>query len=185
MSRNILIVTGSPRRHGNSSRMADAFTEGAINAGHTVSRFDAGLAKLSGCRVCDTCWSKGKPCSFEDDFNGKFVPLFEQADTLILCMPLYFYGFPAGIQAVLEKMYSYLGENSPVRISVKSAGLLMCSGETGIKIFDGAEETFRLLCKGMNWRNLGSLLFGGLLAKDDITRTSYLEKSKHFGMTIV
>lgn len=37
----ILVLTGSPRKGGNSSILADSFIKGATEAGHTVARFDA------------------------------------------------------------------------------------------------------------------------------------------------
>lgn len=40
MNKRILILTGSPRRGGNSDLMADAFAKGASEAGNIVMRFD-------------------------------------------------------------------------------------------------------------------------------------------------
>lgn len=39
----IVMITGSPHRHGTSALLADAFIQGAQEAGHTVFRFDCGL----------------------------------------------------------------------------------------------------------------------------------------------
>ena len=48
MAKNILVVTGSPRKHGNSAALADAFSKGAEACGATVHCFDAAFHKLSG-----------------------------------------------------------------------------------------------------------------------------------------
>ena len=40
MSKQILILNGSPRIHGNTAALIDAFTAGAEAAGHTITRFD-------------------------------------------------------------------------------------------------------------------------------------------------
>lgn len=37
----IVLLTGSPRRSGNTNHLADQFTRGAQEAGHEVFRFDA------------------------------------------------------------------------------------------------------------------------------------------------
>lgn len=141
-------------------------------------------AAVISCRACDTCWSKGKPCSFEDDFNEKFIPLFEQADTLILCMPLYFYGFPSKVQATFEKLYSLLGEDSPIKIKVKNAALLMCAGESGFDIFDGAIGTYQQLCRGLHWKDCGMILARNILEKGAIAQTDYLKKCELLGKNI-
>ena len=90
MSKRVFIVTGSPRAGGNSDQLAKAFAKGAQEAGHTVTTFDAGRSKIGPCRACDTCFSKGVACSFDDDFN-KLAPLLEQADAIALVSPLYWY----------------------------------------------------------------------------------------------
>lgn len=50
MSKKIVVVTGSPRKKGNSFAMTDAFIKVAEEKGHTVTRFDAALKKVDGCQ---------------------------------------------------------------------------------------------------------------------------------------
>ena len=50
MSKQILILNGSPRIHGNTAALIDAFTAGAEAAGHTVARFDLAALDIHGCR---------------------------------------------------------------------------------------------------------------------------------------
>ena len=38
MKKNILIISGSPRRNGNSEMLADEFASGASSAGHQVEK---------------------------------------------------------------------------------------------------------------------------------------------------
>jgi len=60
----ILVITGSPRKKGNSSILADSFIKGAEEAGHTVYRFDAAFKKVHPCIACDHCGMDG-PCIFK------------------------------------------------------------------------------------------------------------------------
>lgn len=69
MSKKIVVVTGSPRKNGNSFAMTDAFIKAAGEKGHTITRFDAAFKKVGGCHACETCYSTGKACTFDDDFN--------------------------------------------------------------------------------------------------------------------
>ena len=52
MSKQILILNGSPRIHGNTAALIDAFTAGAEAAGHTITRFDLAALDIHGCRGC-------------------------------------------------------------------------------------------------------------------------------------
>ena len=45
MNKKIVVVTGSPRRNGNSFAMTDAFISAAQAMGHDVVRFDAAMMK--------------------------------------------------------------------------------------------------------------------------------------------
>ena len=52
MSKNIVVITGSPRKNGNSFAMTDSFIKAAAEKGHTVTRFDAAFLKIGGCLPC-------------------------------------------------------------------------------------------------------------------------------------
>ena len=54
MSKKIVVITGSPRRNGNSFAMTDAFIMAAKAQGHSVVRLDAALKNLGGCHACET-----------------------------------------------------------------------------------------------------------------------------------
>jgi multimeric flavodoxin WrbA len=45
----IVVLTGSSRKNGNSSYLADRFIAGAEEAGHSIFRFDAAFKKVNGC----------------------------------------------------------------------------------------------------------------------------------------
>ncbi len=49
MSKKIVVITGSPRKNGNSFAMTEAFIKAAEEKGHTVTRFDAAMKKVGGC----------------------------------------------------------------------------------------------------------------------------------------
>ena len=86
MGKNIVVITGSPRRNGNSMAMVAAFIQAAEEKGHTVTRFDAAAMKIGGCHACETCFKTGKACSFDDDFNI-IAPAVLEADVLVFAMP--------------------------------------------------------------------------------------------------
>ena len=48
----IVVLTGSPRRNGNSAYLAEQFIKGAEERGHEVFRFDCAFKKVAPCRAC-------------------------------------------------------------------------------------------------------------------------------------
>lgn len=184
MKKNILVLTGSPRKRGNSDMMADAFIRGAESVGHTVTKYESAFTKISGCRACDTCWSKGVPCSFHDAFNEKFAPQLDQIDMLVFCMPLYCYGFPASIQATLEKTYSYLVPQSPKRMKISETALLLCGGDGESKWYSGAINTYQHISERFGWKDKGMVIATGVMEKGAIAGTEFLEQSEKLGKSI-
>jgi len=49
----ILILSGSPRKNGNSDRLCDEFLRGAQESGHEVEKIRVAEKKISPCLACD------------------------------------------------------------------------------------------------------------------------------------
>ena len=109
----ITVITGSPRRKGNTFAMTEAFIKAAEAKGHEVVRFDAALMKIGGCRACMTCFKTGKACSFDDDFN-LIAPHILEADAIVYTMPVYWYSIPAQIKGVIDRVFSFCVVQNPV-----------------------------------------------------------------------
>jgi multimeric flavodoxin WrbA len=86
--------------------MAEAFMKGALSKGHQVTKFRAAAKAISGCKACNTCWSKDRACSFRDGFT-ELEPLLEKADVTVFASPLYWFGMSSQIKAAIDRMYAY------------------------------------------------------------------------------
>ncbi|MCO1603887.1 flavodoxin family protein [Desulfosporosinus nitroreducens] len=181
--KNILVLTGSPRKNGNSDRMANAFIQGALSVGHEVVKFESARKEIDGCKACKTCWKKGKPCSFDDSFN-ELAPLLEAADVLVFSTPLYWFGFPAQIKAAIDKMNAYLVDNCKTPLKIKGSLLLVCGGDEGMKIFDGIITTYRQIASYMKWEEKGVLAVPNVSEKGDIEATDALLKAEEYGKSL-
>lgn len=80
---NILVLNGSPRPNGNTSAMVKSFSEGAKEAGHTVTVLQVGNNKIAGCLGCEYCHTKGDGvCIQKDDMQEVYTAL-EEAEMLV------------------------------------------------------------------------------------------------------
>ncbi|HPE66449.1 MAG TPA: flavodoxin family protein, partial [Synergistales bacterium] len=134
--KTILVLTGSPRKGGNSDMMAEAFIEGATSVGHEVLRFDAGRNTVNGCRACGACWAKGSACVFEDGFT-ELAQLLVKADVLVFSTPLYWFNFPSQLKAAIDKMNAFLKPNCPTPLKIRESVLMVCAHDTDDDLFDG------------------------------------------------
>jgi multimeric flavodoxin WrbA len=181
--KNILVLTGSPRKNGNSDKMADAFIEGALSVGHKVNKFETARKQIEGCKACKKCWSKEKPCVFRDDFD-ELAPLLEEADVIVFVTPLYWFSFPSQIKAAIDKMYAYVGKSCKHPLNIKESLLIVCGADDNIKIFDGIKATFLEICHYMNWEEKGVLAVPKVSEKGDIEATDAVVVAREQGRTI-
>ena len=168
MSKKIVVITGSPRKNGNSFAMTDAFIKAAEEKGHTVTRFDAAMMKLGGCHACETCYSTGKACTFDDDFNTIASAVLE-ADAIVFTMPVYWYSIPAQIKAVIDRLYSLVvgGKDIPG----KECALIAGCEEEDLTVLDGVRIPMERTAALNKWKMVGEVLIPGVLNTGDIEKT--------------
>jgi len=168
MSKKIVVITGSPRKNGNSFAMTDAFIRAAEAKGHTVTRFDAAMKKVGGCRACETCFKSGKACSFDDDFNT-IAPAILEADAVVFTTPVYWYSIPAQIKGVIDRLFSFVVGGKD--IAGKECALITCCEENDMSVMDGVRVPLERSAALLKWDMVGEVLVPGVLNVGDIEKT--------------
>ena len=59
MNKKVLILSGSPRKDGNSDLLCNEFAKGAAEAGHQVEKIRVAEKKIGYCRACYACKETG------------------------------------------------------------------------------------------------------------------------------
>ena len=184
MPKQILILTGSPRRNGNSDLLADAFVRGASGGGNQVDKFISADHRISGCLGCNNCWRDGKPCVQDDEFNDTLAPLLEKADTIVFCTPLYAYSFPAQIKAPLDRLFPYGKESWMTPLKVTETALIICGADEEEESYHAAIESYRHLIGFFEWKNRGELIVPAVNDAGDVLRTDGLARAEALGKRI-
>ena len=168
----ITVITGSPRKNGNTFAMVDSFIKAAESKGHEVVRFDAAMMKIGGCHACMTCFKTGKACSFDDDFNIIAPHIFD-ADAVVYAMPLYWYSIPAQIKGVIDRIFSfYVAEKD---IAGKKCGIIACCEEHDPTMMDGITLPLKRTFDLLKWNLVGEVCIPGVFKEGDITGTNGCE----------
>ncbi len=182
MSKKILVLTGSPRKGGNTDKLADAFAAGAGQSGHIIVRYGTAGKNIKGCMDCRTCFKNGAACSVPDDFN-ELAPLLEQADMVVFATPMYWFSFPVQLKAAIDKFYAYDTSKRPLKI--KECVLLVSGGVKDETKFEGIVKSYKLIAEFLGWQDRGVVIVTGLHDKDDILKTDGLERAESLGKSIV
>lgn len=99
--KNVLIISSSPRKGGNSDLLCERFAEGARDAGHAVTLIRLAEKPVAPCLGCYAC-SGGKPCVRKDDAPA-IVDAMLRADVIVLGTPVYFYTMNAQLKALIDR----------------------------------------------------------------------------------
>ena len=174
MNKKIVVITGSPRKKGNSFAMTEAFIKAAEAKGHTVTRFDAAMMNIQGCHACETCYKTGKACSFDDDFN-LIAPAVLEADALVFTMPVYWYSIPSQIKGVIDRLYSLVVGGK--EIAGKECALIACCEEEDLSVLDGVRIPMERTAALNKWKMVGEVLVPGVLNVEDIEKTDGCQKA--------
>lgn len=101
MSKNVLILSGSPRKNGNSDILCDEFMKGAAESGNLVEKIRVSEKNIACCKACYACKNSGI-CAIKDDMAEILQKMIE-ADVLVLASPVYFYSIDAQLKALIDR----------------------------------------------------------------------------------
>ena len=101
---NILVLNGSPKAKSDTMHLTRNFLEGiqaATDAQVTV--VDVIKKNIRPCTGCFGCWARGDgKCVLQDDQNA-ILEAYVKADLIIWSFPLYCFGMPSHLKAVLDR----------------------------------------------------------------------------------
>ena len=174
----ILIISGSPRKGGNTELLAEAFAKGAAEH-HHVEIASVRDYKVNPCLGCNACFKTNGICAQKDDKS----PIYEkmnQADMLVIASPVYFYGISAQLKAVIDRFHN------PIRDSfhIKKMALLLVGAASLPELFDAILTEYNLCLKFFGIEDVGNVLVRGVKDKGDINNTDALNEAYRLGESI-
>lgn len=181
MMKNVLVICGSARKGGNSELLADAFVEGAIEAGHTVEKVRIAPLDIRGCVGCDACHRNGGTCVQKDDMR-ELYPKVDEADAIALAFPVYFYTWNAQMKAFLDRLYAF----EPKLLHDKDFYLLAsCAGDEE-RYLEHLRAAFELYvgCFPQNNRCAGHAFAMATMKRGDAKGNPGLDDARELGRTI-
>lgn len=100
--KKVLILSGSPRKGGNSDALCDEFARGALKSGNEVEKVRVAEKKIGYCRACYYCRDHGGECAVKDDMKELLQKIID-ADVIVLASPVYFYSIDAQLKTVIDR----------------------------------------------------------------------------------
>ncbi len=175
---NILVLSGSPRKGGNTDLLVEAFVKGASQK-HYVELVSVRDYKVSPCMGCNACFGKKHICAQKDD-----MPLIYKkmgvADMLVIASPVYFYGLSAQLKAVIDRCHN------PIRdtFRIKKMALLLVGAATLPELFDSILTQYQLCLNFFMLEDAGRVLVRGVKDKGDILNSEGLLEALELGLNV-
>ncbi len=101
MDKNVLVISTSMRKGGNSDRLAEEFARGAGEAGNRVTRLDLRGKTIGFCRGCLAC-QKTHKCVIGDD-AAAIIEQMREADVIAFATPIYYYEMSGQMKTLLDR----------------------------------------------------------------------------------
>ena len=157
MSKKVLILSGSPRKGGNSDLLCDEFLRGAQESGNQVEKVFLRSKKVAPCNACYYCKNSGGKCAIPDDM-AEILDKMQAADVIVMASPVYFYSIGAQMKAVIDrsvarwtnipnKEFYYIMTAAEDSDTVMDCTLECCRGFAAC--LDGAQEKGVIYGKGV------------------------------------
>ena len=108
MTKSFLILSGSPKKNGNTAALIEWFTEGAASRGARVELIHTAFLKYKfpGCTSCRLCQKQeAYGCVIEDDVQ-LVLKKMASAEVIVMATPLYFFAASAQLKMIMDRMFS-------------------------------------------------------------------------------
>ncbi len=141
MNKKVLILSGSPRKGGNSDLLCDEFLRGALESGNDAEKIRVAEKKIGYCSGCYYCVKSGGVCAKKDDMAEVLQKIID-ADVIVLASPVYFYSIDAQLKAVIDRTVARWTEvkNKEFYYIATSADEDKASQERTLECFRGYAE---------------------------------------------
>jgi multimeric flavodoxin WrbA len=168
-------IYGSPRKGGNSDILLDRILQGAEALGAQVEKVYCRKLKMSGCIECGGCDETGQ-CVVQDDMQDVY-PLLEQAQAVVLSVPIFFYDMPAQAKALVDRCQACWSKRKLSKPREQwgtydsgKCYLVGVGATKGKNLFLGLELVAKYWCDALDMSYEGGLLLRGIEGKGAVNQ---------------
>ena len=179
MSKNVLIISSSPRKGGNSETLAASFAKGAGEVGHKVETIYLREKNYSFCKGCLACLKLGH-CVIDDD-AVEIAARMHDADVLVFATPVYYYSVSGQLKTMLDRANPLFDSD----YAFTKAYLLAAAAEDGEETVEGTVKAVQSWVDCFERCELAGTVFaGGVNGVGDIAGHPALEKAYQMGKEV-
>lgn len=179
MSKKVLILSGSPRKGGNSDTLCNEFFKGAADGGNQVEKIFIRDKKINYCTACYYCRDNGGVCAINDDM-AEIIEKMDAADVIVLSSPVYFYSINAQLKTVIDRTLARW-----TTIKNKEFYYIVTSAEPGRKVAECTIECMRGLAECLEGSVEKGIIYGtGLYEIGEVNDDPIMQEAYNMGLNV-
>ena len=173
--KNVLIISSSPRKNGNSELLCKEGLAGALDSGHEVELVRLAEKQIGYCKGCYVCRKRGK-CVQEDDMP-QLLEKIKKADVLVLATPVYFYTMCAQLKTFIDRLFFVYRE---VHADIY---IIATAHDTDLPLLELTAESIRGCTRDCfeNCEEKGCLIVGGVGKRGEVIGREEMETAFEMG----
>lgn len=179
MRKKVVVLSGSPRRGGNSDLLCDRFVEAARESGNEVEKIFVREKKINYCTGCGTCFNGDKPCPQKDDMVAVLDEMIA-ADVIVMATPVYFYTMNGQMKTLIDRTCARYTE-----IKDKEFYFIITAADGNKRSLERTLEEFRgfTLCLG-GAKEKGVIYGTGVWEKGEVIDKPLMEEAYQMGLAL-
>lgn len=175
MAKNILILSASPRKEGNSDLLCDRLIEGAQSNGHQTEKIYLKDKNIGYCTGCGYCYSK-KVCSQKDDMS-EILEKMIASDVIVMATPVYFYTMNGQMKTLIDRCCSRYGE-----MNDKEFCFIITAADNKKEALQRTLESFRGFTYCLEGaKEIGSIYGTGVWQKGEVKGKATMDEAYKMG----
>ena len=177
--KKVLVISTSLRPVSNSDMLADAFAEGAAEAGHAVEKVSLRGKRLGFCTGCLAC-QKTQRCVIPDD-APEIVQKIKESEVVAFATPVYYYEMSGQMKTLLDRANPLF----PGEYAFRDIYLLASAGEDDERAVDGPLHGLEGWVRCFEKCRMAGVLRGvGVTAPGDVReKPDLLEAARRMGQS--
>jgi multimeric flavodoxin WrbA len=179
MSKEILVLSTSPRKAGNSDLLCDQFMLGAKETGNNVEKIFINDIEINYCKACDTCQNNGGVCAQDDDM-AQILDKMIAADVIVLATPVYFYTMNGQLKTLIDRTFARY-----TSLSNKEFYFITTAAVQNKKALERTIEGLRGFTSVLSGADDKDIIYGtGVWKAGDVKGTEFMDQAYKMGKKV-
>jgi len=181
MLKTVLVLMGSPRKHGNCDRLSDEFIRGAEEIGCQTEKIYLRGKNIKDCIGCCACQKNGGICVQKDDMQEIYEKM-KSTDVIVFAAPVYFYTWNALMKRTIDRTIAVEAD-----LTNKAFYLISAGQAPSEEYMETMIDSFRkyISCFRGEGNREGGYVFGyGTDKPGDVEGTEAMESAYKMGLSV-